>query len=75
LWIKNGRKYNKKQQQFKLHIATNEKGELLSVKFTQGNVDDRRPAESLCKNLNGRLFGDKGYISKKLFSCDTLALW
>ncbi|MGK5088363.1 IS982 family transposase [Bdellovibrionota bacterium FG-2] len=52
---------------FKLHIATNEKGELLSAQITKGNVDDRKVVPSLCKNIRGRLFGDKGYISQKLF--------
>lgn len=52
---------------FKLHIITNEQGELLSAKFTKGNVDDRSPVKALCKGIKGRLFGDKGYISKKLF--------
>lgn len=52
---------------FKLHIITNEKGELLSAKFTKGNVDDRHPIPNLCKNIKGLLFGDRGYISQKLF--------
>lgn len=52
---------------FKLHIVTNEKGELLSAKITKGNVDDRKVIPTLCKNIKGRLFGDKGYISQKLF--------
>lgn len=52
---------------FKLHIATNEKGELLSIQTTKGNVDDRKVIPTLCKNIKGRLFGDKGYISQKLF--------
>lgn len=52
---------------FKLHIVTNEKGELLNAQITKGNVDDRKPVPTLCKNIKGRLFGDKGYISQKLF--------
>src|SRR5205823_8003091 len=35
--------------------------------FTAGNVDDRKPVETLAQNLFGKLFGDRGYISKKLF--------
>lgn len=52
---------------FKLHIATNETGQLLGAQITKGNVDDRNVIPSLCKNIKGRLFGDKGYISQKLF--------
>lgn len=49
-----------------LHIITNEKGGLLSVKITPGNVDDRNPVLDMVKNLFGKLFGDKGYISENL---------
>ncbi len=52
---------------FKLHIIVNECGELLSFKVTKGNTNDRVPVKELCKNLTGKLFGDKGYIGKKLF--------
>ena len=52
---------------FKLHITTNEKGELLGAQFTKGNIDDRHVIPSLCKNMKGMLFGDRGYISQKLF--------
>ena len=36
---------------FKLHIIINDKGELISVKFTPGNVDDRAPAIDLKKRI------------------------
>ena len=52
---------------FKLHIIVNEVGELLSFKVTRGNIHDRVPVKELCNGLSGKLFGDKGYISKKLF--------
>ena len=52
---------------FKLHIIVNEKGDLISFKVTKGNTNDRVPVKELCKNLKGKLFGDKGYIGKKLF--------
>jgi hypothetical protein len=51
---------------FKLHIIVNEFGELLSIRITAGNVNDRTPVLELTKNLFGKLFGDKGYISCKL---------
>lgn len=53
---------------FKLHIVVNERGGLLSVCLTKGNLDDRKPVSKLTKNLFGKLFGDKGYVSKKLFN-------
>jgi len=52
---------------FKLHLVTNDCGELLSVRLTPGNVDDRRPVPELVTKLFGKLFGDKGYISQPLF--------
>lgn len=52
---------------FKLHIICNNNGELLSVKITTGNCDDRKSVKDLCKNVFGKLYGDKGYISQKLF--------
>lgn len=52
---------------FKLHLIINDQGELLSFHLTPGNVDDRQPVESLTRDLWGRLFGDKGYLSQKLF--------
>ncbi len=54
---------------FKLHIIVNDKGELLNFAITQGNVDDREPlvAGKLLQNIWGKLFGDRGYLSKKLF--------
>lgn len=54
---------------FKLHLICNEKGELLNFMFTPGDVDNRKPLEyeNFVKDIYGRLVGDKGYISKKLF--------
>jgi hypothetical protein len=52
---------------FKLHLVINDRGELLSIRLTPGNTDDRRPIPALVKGLFGKLFGDKGYISQPLF--------
>ncbi len=52
---------------FKLHLIINEHGDLLAFAFTTGNVDDRKPVESMTRRLWGKLFGDKGYISQALF--------
>ncbi|MDN5248348.1 MAG: IS982 family transposase [Wolbachia endosymbiont of Tyrophagus putrescentiae] len=52
---------------FKLHLVTNEMGEIQQLTVTKGNVDDRKPVAKLTEKLTGLLFGDKGYISKDLF--------
>jgi hypothetical protein len=52
---------------FKLHLVANDCGELLSLRLTPGNTDDRRPVPELVKGLFGKLFGDKGYVSQTLF--------
>ena len=52
---------------FKLHLIINEVGEILAYMLTPGNVDDRIPVPQLSKDLIGKLFGDKGYISQELF--------
>lgn len=54
---------------FKLHLIVNDKGELLSTMLTPGNVDDRNRSlmKKLTRNIVGKLFGDKGYLSKPLF--------
>jgi Transposase DDE domain len=52
---------------FKLHLIVNDCGELLSIKLTLGNVDDRVPVPEMVKGLFGKLFGDRGYISHRLF--------
>ncbi len=51
---------------FKLHLAVNDRGELLACCLTPGNVDDRTPVPHLVKRLRGKLFGDRGYISVPL---------
>ena len=54
---------------FKLHLICNEKGELLNFMFTPGNTDDRTPLDdkNFISQIVGKLVGDKGYISQKLF--------
>ena len=53
---------------FKLHLVLNDQGQLLGVRLTTGNIDDREVVEKITKGLWGKLFGDKGYISQQLFS-------
>jgi hypothetical protein len=54
---------------FKLHLVTSDTGEVIDFLLTPGNVDDRGPLrnKNFTKRLWGKLYGDKGYISKELF--------
>ncbi len=54
---------------FKLHLVINDRGEILRFCLTPANVDNRnqKVMERLTKKLFGKLFADKGYVSKKLF--------
>lgn len=52
---------------FKLHLVVSDKGDILACCLTPGNVDDRKPVPQLTKDLFGKLFADKGYISQQLF--------
>jgi len=58
---------------FKLHLIVNERGELISFQLTPGNTPDNNieTVTKLARPLHGKLFGDRGYISKDLFA----ALW
>ena len=51
---------------FKLHLIVNHLGEILSVKITEGNVDDRVPVPEMVTPFSGKLYGDKGYLGKAL---------
>lgn len=53
---------------FKLHLVVNEHGEILSFQLTPGNIDDRKPVPVLFEGLFGKVFADRGYISKDLFA-------
>ena len=39
----------------------------MAFKFSAGSQHDSQSAASLLKHLEGLAFGDKGYLSKKLF--------
>lgn len=51
---------------FKLHLIINHLGEIVALKLTKGNVDDRKPVLDMAESIWGKLYGDKGYISKAL---------
>ena len=53
---------------FKLHLVINEHGEIINFSLTPGNVDDRNRNvfNDLTKDIFGKLFGDRGYVSEAL---------
>lgn len=51
---------------FKLHLITNFKGEIVAAQLTTGNVHDTKPVADLAEGLNGKIYANKGDISKKL---------
>ena len=60
----------------KLRLVINDRGELLNVLLTPGNVDDRKPVPKLVHKLFGKIYGDKGYISQPLYEllCQTFGI-
>jgi len=51
---------------FKLHLAINERGELVAIVFTTGNVHDITAVPALLLGLSGKVYADKGYLSQPL---------
>jgi hypothetical protein len=49
---------------FKLHLVFNNCHEIVALKLTP--VHDTKPVPALTRELTGKLFGDKGYIGRKL---------
>lgn len=54
---------------FKLHLVTNDTGQVVDFMLTPANTDDRKPLrmKRFIDKLWGKLYGDKGYIGKELF--------
>jgi hypothetical protein len=52
----------------KLHLVVNDLGEIMNFFLITGKIHDNVPVENLCKGLIGKMFGDKGYLSKELFA-------
>jgi len=50
-------------------MIINDKSEIIAIKTTQGNVDDRAAFEEMAvkNHLKGKAYADKGYISKEIF--------
>ena len=52
---------------FKLHLVINDMAEIISFRLTKGNVADNNENVllALCKELFGKLYGDRGYLVKQ----------
>jgi len=53
----------------KVHFLINHHGEVVNFCITSGNIHDcnEKVMNKLTKTVFGKLFGDKGYLSKKMF--------
>ena len=51
---------------FKLHVVINHKGEIMAIKITPGNTDDRAVLDDMTRELEGKVLADKGYILLRL---------
>lgn len=51
----------------KLHLILNHQGEIMAIKITPGNTDDRKALKNMIKSLKGKCYADKGYLGKKIF--------
>ena len=52
----------------KLHFVINHQGQIMALKITPGNTADSTVLDAIAKHLNGKLYADKGYISRQLFN-------
>jgi len=52
----------------KLHFVINHKGQIMALKITPGNTADSAVLEEITQHLTGKLYADKGYISRAVFS-------
>lgn len=52
----------------KLHLIINLEGSIVKASFSSGNKDDRKHFCSMTEGVFGKVFGDKGYLSRQIFS-------
>lgn len=52
----------------KLHLIINAAGGIVKASFSSGNKDDRKHFRSMTEGIFGKVFGDRGYLSKELFN-------
>ncbi|MFL5254840.1 MAG: IS982 family transposase [Rhodopila sp.] len=51
----------------KLHFVINHKGQIMALKITSGNIADSSVLDEITRHLTGKLYADKGYISREMF--------
>jgi hypothetical protein len=52
----------------KLHFVINHKGQIMALRITPGNTAASTVLDEITQHLKGKLYADKGYISRALFS-------
>ena len=52
----------------KLHFVINHKGQIMALTITSGNIADSSVLDEITRHLRGKLYADKGYISRALFN-------
>jgi Transposase DDE domain len=52
----------------KLHVVINHKGQIMALKITPGNTADSTVLDEISQHLTGKLYADKGYISREMFN-------
>ena len=52
----------------KLHYVINHKGQIMALRITPGNSADSTVLDEISEQLSGKLYADKGYISRPLFN-------
>jgi len=52
---------------FKLHIVCNELMQILGIKITPGNTDDRKGLDMMWSKIFGSIIADAGYLGKNWF--------
>ena len=50
----------------KLHLVINGQGQIMALRITTANVHDCHRLAALVAGLQGKIFGDQGYISKEM---------
>jgi hypothetical protein len=52
----------------KLHFVINHKGQIMALKITPGHTADSTVLDHITQQLSGKLYADKGYISRAVFN-------
>jgi hypothetical protein len=52
----------------KLHLVINHKGQIMALKITPGNTADSTVLDEITQHLRGKLYADKGSISRAVFT-------